>query len=335
VAHYVLSDDLTGASGVASMVDGSLAATVNLSRFDRRLAEEFSFIAINLEAREVSEEDATRFAREALDGTGDSWTALRIDSALRGSVAGLVGQLSPRGRILVTDTIPEYGRRTSNGKTVVGNRETDLGAVLEPVRALIDRGRVIVADSQNEADLRSLASRCVRENLIPVDPGPLVSLVVKERLGASQGSLSTQTNAGRRPIEKVAFVIGTRDGTTLKQLQHMQREGFAIRPPISTEAADVSIFSFSLDTNAELIDDSFVNSLRDYDAIVLSGGATASYVLEMSDFGCIVNGAQVQPLLSSGTVRGGVLDGKFVVLKGGFIGDEKTYKTILKWLKQR
>jgi len=316
------------------MVNGSLAATVNLSRFDRRLAEEFSFIAINLEAREVSEEDATRFAREALDRIGDSWTALRIDSALRGSVAGLVGQLSLRGRILVTDTIPEYGRRTSDGKTVVGNRETDLDAVLEPVRSLIERRRVIVADSQNEADLRSLASRCVRENLIPVDPGPLVSLVVKERLGVSQGSL-TQTNAGRRPIEKVAFVIGTRDGMTMKQLQHMQREGFAIRPPASTEAADVSIFSFSLDTNAELIDGSFVSSLRDYDAIVLSGGATASYVLEMSDFECIVNDAQVQPLLSSGTVRGGVLDGKFVVLKGGFIGDEKTYKTILKWLKQR
>ncbi|MDA4133060.1 MAG: hypothetical protein OK454_08050, partial [Thaumarchaeota archaeon] len=84
-----------------------------------------------------------------------------------------------------------------------------------------------------------------------------------------------------------------------------------------------------------LIDGSFVSSLRDYDAIVLSGGATASYVLEMSDFECIVNDAQVQPLLSSGTVRGGVLDGKFVVLKGGFIGDEKTYKTILEWLKQR
>jgi uncharacterized protein YgbK (DUF1537 family) len=97
----------------------------------------------------------------------------------------------------------------------------------------------------------------------------------------------------------------------------------------------VSIFSFSLGADAGLVDDSFVSSLRDYDAIILSGGATASFVLERSGFGCIVNGAQVQPLLSSGMVRGGVLDGKLVVLKGGFIGDENTYKTILEWLKQR
>jgi uncharacterized protein YgbK (DUF1537 family) len=240
-----------------------------------------------------------------------------------------------RGRVLLTDTIPEYGRRTSDGKTIVGSQEKDLNSVLEPVRRSWGRDMVLIADSQSESDLRALASRCVREDLIPVDPGPLVSLVVKARLRGSTARTGSDAGPDPREIEKVAFVIGTRDGMTQKQLHFMEKEGFAIRRPASIDAADVNVFSFSLEVDAKLIDDSFVNSLRDYDAIVLSGGATANFVLEMSDFGCIVNGAQMQPLLSTGTVRGGVLDGKLVVLKGGFIGHENTYKMILQWLKQR
>jgi uncharacterized protein YgbK (DUF1537 family) len=335
VACFILSDDLTGASGVASMVDGSLAVTVNVSGFDPHLAVEFPCVVINLEARERSEEEVTRIAGATLDMIGESWTALRIDSALRGPVAGLVRQLSSRGRILLTDTIPEYVRSTSNGKTIVGSQEKDLKVMLEAIRRGGDRERVIVADSQSEADLRVLASRCVREGLIPVDPGPLVSMVVKERLRLSGVPPQASAKIGTGHIEKVAFVIGTREDMTVKQLQYMEKEGFAVRPPASTEAADVSIFSFSLGANTGLVDDSFVSSLRNYDAIVLSGGATASLVLERSGFDCIVNGAQIQPLLSSGIVRGGMLDGKLVVLKGGFIGDENTYKTILGWLKQR
>lgn len=331
MADFVLSDDLTGASGVASMVDGSLAVTVSLSRFKPSLADEFPFIAISLESRDEDDEKAVHLAEDALEHIGRSWTALRIDSALRGNVRGMVGKLSERGRVLVTDTIPEYGRYTKGGKTYVDNQGRDLNALLETVPG----GRVVVADSETVADLSALASRCTREGMIPADPGPLVSLVVKDRLRFSGKVPKSHERGGGSPIEKVAFVIGTRDGMTLKQLRHIELEGFIVRPPKSEEAAEVSIFAFSLDNEARLVDDSFVDSLRDYDAIVLSGGATASFVLDKSRFDCIVNGAQVQPLLSTGTVRGGILDGTLVVLKGGFIGDEKTYKTILEWLKQR
>lgn len=331
MADFVLSDDLTGASGVASMVDGSLAVTVSLSRFKPSLADEFPFIAVSLESRDEKDEEAMRLAEDALEQIGQSWTALRIDSALRGNVRGMVGKLSERGRVLLTDTIPEYGRYTKGGRTYVDNQGKDLNALLETIPG----GKIVVADSETEADLNALASRCAREGMIPVDPGPLVSLVVKERLRISRVVPRTHERRRRGPVEKVAFVVGTRDGMTLKQLRHMELEGFIVRPPTSEEAAKVSIFAFSLDDEARLVDNSFVDSLRDYDAIVLSGGATASFVLGKSRFDCIVNGAQVQPLLSTGTVRGGILDGKPVVLKGGFIGDEKTYKTILEWLKQR
>jgi len=33
-------------------------------------------------------------------------------------------------------------------------------------------------------------------------------------------------------------------------------------------------------------------------------------------------------------VKGGLFDGKRVVLKGGFIGDDYTYKRILDWLRK-
>lgn len=335
MAHFVLSDDLTGASGVASMVDGSLAATVNLSRFDPHLAEKFPFIAINLDARESSESEAAGLIEDALARIGDSWTALRIDSALRGPVSGLVAQLSSRGRILVTDTIPEYGRRTDHGKTIIGAREKDLSAAIGPAVGAGKTDRVVIADSRSHTDLQALASRCFSEALIPVDPGPLVSLVARQRLLISGETLRTLTRASQTPIEKVAFVIGTRDRITLKQLRYMSREGFAIGQPGSIDPGRVSIFSFSLASDATIVDDAFLDSLRGYDAIVLSGGATANFILEKSGFDYIANGPQLQPLLSSGTVTGGLFDGKTVVLKGGFIGYENTYKTILEWLKQK
>jgi D-threonate/D-erythronate kinase len=332
--HFVLSDDLTGASGVASMVNCSLAATVNLAHFDQRIADDFPFVAINMEARESNEREVAALMKKALDITGDSWTTIRIDSALRGPIAQLLRQISPRGKVLLTDTVPEYGRFTREGKTYLGAQEKDLASVASLALGPGGSARVVIADSRSRPDLEALASRCVREGLIPVDPGPLISLVAKRTLLASSLPIPN-LQARRVPVEKVAYVIGTRDGMTMKQLRYMSKVGYDVRQPATAEPKDVSIFSFSLASDASRVDDSFLASLRDYDALVLSGGATANFILERSGFGYIANGPQVQPLLSSGVVKGGLLDGKTVVLKGGFIGYENTYKTILEWLKQK
>jgi D-threonate/D-erythronate kinase len=331
VTDFILSDDLTGASGVASMVDGSISATINLSSFDSKAARGFSCIAINLEARERGKPEVSRLARDALGSIGGSWAALRIDSALRSAIVELLQPLLSRGKILITDTIPEYGRRTINGRTIIENRETNLWQMLEELRGLRD-SRIAIADSQTESDLRSLAAKCINEDWIPVDPGPLISMVVKERQHLLKSEKRTGPGIGH--TGKVAYVIGTKDGTTFSQLNYMRRLGFKIRRPGDPETARVCIFTLDLRHESILIEDAFVKSLQDYDALVLSGGATASFLLEKANFDYIVNHPQLQPLVSCGTVKGGLFDGKLIILKGGFIGDEKTYKTILDWLKQ-
>jgi uncharacterized protein YgbK (DUF1537 family) len=83
-----------------------------------------------------------------------------------------------------------------------------------------------------------------------------------------------------------------------------------------------------------LVTGEFLQFLADYDALVWSGGATANYILARSGFRYLVSDEQVQPLVSSASVKGGLFDGKRVVLKGGFIGDDNTYKTILDWLRK-
>ena len=330
MVFFIISDDLTGAAGVASMVDHSIAVTVNLDRFDRELTGEFACIVLNLEIRVSSEIEAARRLSLALDIVGESPVALRIDSALRGHVRMLVEAMLRRGDVMVTDTIPEYGRRTRSGRTVVGDQKTDIESPLEPLRRKRKDRSITVADSETYDDLDRLARSCVEHDLIPIDPGLLVATVVRTRLG-----LGTRTsNPSRGKASKVAFVVGTRDPRTMEQLRHMKGLGFPIQKPAVKRAEGVDVFFFSMKKEKGVITGPFMEHLAGYDALVLSGGATANLILERSGFRYLQSEGQVQPLVSSGIVKGGLLDGRRVVLKGGFIGDEKTYKTILDWLRK-
>jgi D-threonate/D-erythronate kinase len=331
VVFFIISDDLTGASGVASMVDHSTAVTVNLDRFGRALTEEFSCVVLNLESREKSEKEAARRLSRALDLVGESPVALRIDSALRGRVRMLVEAMLRRGAVLITDTIPDYGRRTQSGKTVIGAQRKDIESLLEPLRrSMKDRSAITIADSETYDDLDRLARTCIEDDLIPVDPGLLVAAVARTRLGLDARTPGPST----KMAWKVAFVVGTRDPRTLEQLGHMETLGFPIQKPAVKRAEDVDLFVFSMEKDKGIITQPFLEHLAKYDGLVLSGGATANHVLARSGFRYLQNDGQVQPLVSSGIVRGGVLGGKRVVLKGGFIGDAKTYKTILDWLRK-
>ncbi|MDA4113451.1 MAG: hypothetical protein OK474_05330 [Thaumarchaeota archaeon] len=332
MVFFIISDDLTGASGVASMVDHSTAVTVNLDRFGRSLTEEFGCIVLNLESREKSGKETSRRLSRALDLVGESPVGLRIDSALRGRVRMLVEAVLQRGAVLITDTIPDYGRRTQSGKTVIGAQRKDIESLLEPLRRRMkDRGLITVADSETYNDLDRLARTCIEDDLIPVDPGPLIAAVAWTRLGLDA---RTSGPSGNGASKKVAFVVGTRDPRTLEQIGHMEALGFPIQKPAVKRSEDVDLFVFSMEKDRGIITQPFLEHLAKYDALVLSGGATANHVLARSGFRYLQNDGQVQPLVSSGIVRGGVLGGKRVVLKGGFIGDEKTYKTILDWLRK-
>jgi len=306
-------------------------ATLSLEELERAPAVGFSCAAVNLDTRERGAAEASRRTSRAVRAAGGDLAAARIDSALRGHVPVLVGAAARSGLgkgVLVTDTIPEYGRLTASGRTVLGAQRRDLAKLLAPLQ---EEGLPVeVVDSETDRDLDALARRCLEEDLMPVDPGPLVARVVRGRLGASR----TAPTGRRAPSGRVAFVVGTGDPRTLEQIRYLGELGFRAQKPCVKKAEDVDVFSFSIGRERDLVTGAFLEQLRAYDAIVLSGGATANHVLERSVFRRLLNDGQVQPLVSSGVVCGGVLDGKRVVLKGGSIGDDKTYKTILDWLRR-
>ncbi len=76
-----------------------------------------------------------------------------------------------------------------------------------------------------------------------------------------------------------------------------------------------------------------INYLLNFDALVLSGGETANLIFELSGGLYIESITDIMPLVGVGIIRGGgVLDGKLIVTKGGFIGKEDTYVAIKDFL---
>ena len=178
--YVILSDDLTGASGVASLINAPDTITIDLDRIDLLESAHASFISVNLDCR--NSPDSGKIVETALEHFSGSRVALRIDSTLRGNISAMLAPFLSRGKkILLTDTIPEYGRYTMNGKTTFNGQETDiLSSVLKGSMIKPPAGSIEVADSRSYGDIRGLAYRCLSEGLIPVDPGPMIAEVLRE-----------------------------------------------------------------------------------------------------------------------------------------------------------
>jgi len=332
---YILSDDLTGASGVASMIDNGFTITVNAKHLKRNFKQEPLCICVNLRVRESYSTEATETALSVLDTIGDDSTVtLRIDSSMRGPIDSLVGVIARERRILLTDTIPEYGRYTSNGATIFRRKSIDISSKLtNSIRACADR--ISVVDSYSSADLKNLAKFCMKNPLTPVDPGPLISNYYFV-LNKNKSNPKLQSTRPRTKVKRVCFLIGTNNPVTLRQIQvanpFMRLRSIESSKGAEDSNAKVDAFVFSLKKARPLMDKHFLQSLVVYDALFLSGGETANYLLEKSGFQSILNQESIAPLVSTGIVQGGLLDGKIVVLKGGSIGDDKMFKRIRSWM---
>ena len=95
---------------------------------------------------------------------------VRIDSLLRGSTFDFLRFINEYGRILLTDTIPEFKRYTFNGSTVQKNGSINIKEVLPDDL----KPYITIADSSTYGDIQELAKKCIMENYIPVDPGILI-----------------------------------------------------------------------------------------------------------------------------------------------------------------
>ena len=100
----------------------------------------------------------------------------------------------------------------------------------------------------------------------------------------------------------------------------------------SDEIGNIDLFYFPENSRKSLISPEFIDKLKKYDVLILSGGYTAYFFLNSSGFISIENKESIMPLVSIGVIHGGILNNKIVILKGGSIGNNDIYLKIIKTL---
>ncbi len=128
---------------------------------------------------------------------------------------------------------------------------------------------------------------------------------------------------------KISIVIGTYRDKTLKQLDYLADCGIKPKNLDGDVVNDIDLYAFRLNMDYKKIDKKFIKKLSNYDYIIISGGETAFYILNKANFVYIENKKNIMPLISKGIVKGGILNNKRLVLKGGNIGDSDIYLKII------
>jgi len=342
VGFLVISDDLTGANGVAGMMAKHCRTiVVDYSKLSAIGGFNADCIVVNTRSRMVNSSDAEARVRAVVDYASSRGLRIgkRIDSALRGN---LVGELRPLlNRVLVvTDTIPEYGRYTENGYTVMGGAKVNIlerinhRARVMNLSEFINNARelngVVVVDSRSHDDLTLIAQVVNKYGYVPVDPGPLNAKVSELTVGASPVRHRACANS-------VLFIVGSTHENTIRQVERAREAGIRVinlNDVKNTQwgGGDL-IIKFDLLRDIEMVNEYLVKLALDFDAVMLSGGETANLILSIADASYIEAVGDVAPLIGIGIVRGGLLDGKVIVTKGGLIGDDEAYLRIRNYLR--
>jgi len=132
---------------------------------------------------------------------------------------------------------------------------------------------------------------------------------------------------------KIGIIIGTYRKITVKQIDSLIKNGIKIKSLDDNKINDIDLYKFKLNIDYKKIDDNYINKLLNYDYLIISGGETAFYILNKSNFLYIENKDDIMPLISEGIIKGGILNNKKIVLKGGNIGNEDIYLKIINCIK--
>ncbi|MGC8607081.1 MAG: four-carbon acid sugar kinase family protein [Vulcanisaeta sp.] len=351
----VISDDLTGANGISGFMSrfcNSIVINYDNSFINDVASLPYNCVVVNTKSRMIDGVSAKNRVNYVLGlfNNGRYRFGKRIDSALRGNIEDEILPFIEGGFIIViTDTIPEYGRYTTNGFTVINNSRDSIltrfsrvtPIIINDINKLIDikntTGKVFIIDSRSHDDLRKIANFITRnQNIVPVDPLYLIAYTAQQHAALihQEQSRLIMNKVARR----IAFVIGSTQEMTIKQINYAKSHGFYVirlYDLIKTNYAvdnDWIIIYFDYVRDRGLLTQELVKYLMNFDAIVLSGGETANFIFELSGGLFIESIADIMPLIGVGIIKGGILDGKLIVTKGGFIGKEDTYVIIRDFL---
>ena len=357
----LVADDLTGAGDSAvGFAEAGWAAVLALDPSRLRLpnADRPAVLAVSTGARAASDADAaarTAQAVDALAAAGAERLYLKIDSTVRGSVAGQVdGALAawsrhhPAAYAVVCPAFPAQGRVVVDGEVLVdGAPLARSAAALDPVtpRADGDLTRVVpgavrhagdglagppgarlLVDARDETDLHRLARQ--------VDAaGPELVVVGSGGLAAALGhawSFPVARPAVAPVAGRLLVAVSSLHPAALDQVGWLHARAAAGVDVLTTtpEPGDPETAARDL---ADRVADALAG--QPYEALVLVGGDGAAAVLARLDAdGAAVDGAVV-PGCPSGKVTGGACDGLRLVTKSGGFGATSALDEIVRVLR--
>ena len=357
----LVADDLTGAADAAAgfaeqgwRVLLHLAPDrTDLGALDAASSDGSTVLAVATHVRALPEERAaavTRAAVVALAAAGVERLFVKVDSTVRGSVAGqvdgaLAGWSSTRSggsaSAVVCPAFPALGRTVEGGVVLVhGVPVAETAAAADPVTpvgrsdlatllpgavcgsvddlgpAATDGSRLLV-DAASDAELDALAEHLTRA-------GPGLVAVGSGGLAAALGRCWRREHPGPRVPDvgtggPVLVAVSSLHPVTAAQLAHLRAE-MAPSTLVLTTGPDLATHP---DEAARALARQVADDLarRTYGALVLVGGDGAAAVLEhLGAYTLVVDGT-VLGGCPTGVVRGGVADGLRVVTKSGGFGE--------------
>jgi uncharacterized protein YgbK (DUF1537 family) len=275
-------------------------------------------LSVDLDLRERSNAEAARAVAEAIAPLAQHTVAaddvelrvfLKIDSTLRGPIAGLIdGALRASGRSLavVAPAFPEQGRQIRDGYLVVNGQP---GPSLVD---LLDHLDVTVVDAEDTAALANVARSAASH---------------PEWLLVGSAGLARQLAPPHAPTRPVAdgpgpllIVAGSPTPVTRAQLDHVPALDEVVvlaTPPSDTRDAGEAAAGLAVGVEAWARD----NTPR---AVVLTGGATAREVSRRLGATSLRLRGELQPGIPVGTLEDGRWHGITVVTKAGGFGTPRT-----------
>lgn len=367
----ILADDFTGASdsaapfGVGREVLLVLSATVSPWLWDRGGVD---VLAVDLDLREcpdpVAQAKTEGVARQLGSTFPDARVFLKIDSTLRGPIAGLVaGALAGSGKdvAVIAPAFPEQGRFLHDGRVVVnGEAGTSLPVLLgslgtalvgaefagsaEQVAQAVEHARVlgarrVVVDADSSECLRSVAAAWRQhEDWLLVGSGGLSRQVARSGVSGQVPELPGVTGV-------VLVIAGSPTSVTAAQIEHLRGIGTIVSlraeaPPPRLPASARAVLVLCTPTTSERDAGQSAQAIADTvaewsgsvlpEAVVLAGGATARKVCERLGAAGVRFLGELSPGVPVGRLVGGVWDRVLVVTKAGGFGKPTTLLDVVR-----
>jgi uncharacterized protein YgbK (DUF1537 family) len=335
VRLVILADDFTGACDAAAAFAGSRSTFVSLGT----QLTDAEVIAIDLNLRERSDDEARATTEAAALRLPDSQIFLKIDSTLRGPIGGLItGAMSGAHKqvAVIAPAFPEQGRLLHEGCLLIeGRRGPSLADLLGMQRTALLGANFARSGHAVERAVEHARMRGAQRVVVDTDAADCLESVADawrrhpEWLVVGSAGLARQI-AGAAPKATLdlsmgdgalLIVAGSPAAATRAQLERLRPlvDDIVIMSTPPTSERDVGEAAHAVaDTVAAW---ATTNRPR---AVVLIGGATGHAVCERLNVRGVRLVGEVSPGIPCGFLLGGAWDAIPVVTKAGGFGSPDT-----------